>query len=124
MTCARLVVNGSRGESVAIQCPLPKIRMTNTWPKYLAREDKRGGKNTTLIRSTRGSLWTSQGRFSLHDEPGKSFFSVTIRELTVEDSGMYICGVEISPTPDLQTEVQLIVNKGVRVCDRVCTCLV
>ncbi|KAG5278047.1 hypothetical protein AALO_G00094610 [Alosa alosa] len=126
-------VNGTEGGSVVIHCPLPKPYPANTWPtpgqhpantgpapgqhpantwptpsqhlaKYLTR-----GHSTTLVRSSGSARCTSQGRFSICDDRKKDFFDVTIRELTVNDSGMYNCGVDTDPEPEF-TQIQLFVK--------------
>ncbi|KAF5892250.1 polymeric immunoglobulin receptor-like isoform X10, partial [Clarias magur] len=47
------------------------------------------------------SEWSHDGRFSVHDNRSAGFFSVFIRELTVEDTGTYACAVAVSD--DIQT---------------------
>ncbi|KAF7711898.1 hypothetical protein HF521_000909 [Silurus meridionalis] len=60
-------------------------------------------------------MWVTSGRFSLFDDTksAKSEFSVMIRELTVEDTGTYQCGVEISQEKYIYTPVELKVKEDV-----------
>ncbi|XP_076842106.1 polymeric immunoglobulin receptor-like isoform X2 [Brachyhypopomus gauderio] len=51
--------------------------------------------------------WTHQLRSSVHDNRSAGFFSVFIRELSVNDSGTYQCGVAVSDQLHTYTEVKV-----------------
>ncbi|KAI5614558.1 polymeric immunoglobulin receptor-like isoform X2 [Silurus asotus] len=55
-------------------------------------------------------MWVTSGRFSLFDDTKE--FRVMIREITVEDTGTYQCGVNISLGNHIYTPVELKVKEG------------
>ncbi|XP_046708053.1 polymeric immunoglobulin receptor-like isoform X2 [Silurus meridionalis] len=57
-------------------------------------------------------MWVTSGRFSLFDDTKSAEFRVMIREITVEDTGTYQCGVDISWGNDIYTPVELKVKEG------------
>ncbi|KAF5897323.1 polymeric immunoglobulin receptor-like, partial [Clarias magur] len=57
------------------------------------------------------SEWEHVERFSLHDNRSADFFSVFIRELTVEDTGTYACAVDVSDKIEIFAVVKLNVTK-------------
>uniref|UniRef100_A0A8C2JMS5 Ig-like domain-containing protein n=1 Tax=Cyprinus carpio TaxID=7962 RepID=A0A8C2JMS5_CYPCA len=59
-----------------------------------------------LIRTETKDKWVDSGRFSLFDDTRAAVFTVTFRDLSEQDSGMYWCGVE-KPGLDPYTEVNL-----------------
>ncbi|XP_053492759.1 polymeric immunoglobulin receptor-like [Ictalurus furcatus] len=69
---------------------------------YCSDQIKTGAKNE----------WINSGRFSLFDDTKSAVFSVMIRELTVQDTGMYYCGVYRDSWMDIYTTVDLKVKKG------------
>jgi len=56
--------------------------------------------------------WFNNERFSLYDDRRSAVFTVTIRDLTGEDSGTYQCAVDIPKGIDSYTEVNLDVIKS------------
>ncbi|KAI5089702.1 polymeric immunoglobulin receptor-like isoform X1 [Silurus meridionalis] len=72
------------------------------YPKYFSK----GQQKTELVRQDRRLTWSRDWRFSLEDDTETRVFTVTMRNLSVDDAGVYWCGVDrwIS---DIQTEVTL-----------------
>ncbi|GAA6084887.1 polymeric immunoglobulin receptor-like [Tachysurus ichikawai] len=64
------------------------------------------------IRTNTNSEWSHKGRFSIHDNRSAGFFSVFIRELNMEDSGTYACGVVVTDETEIYTIVKLNVTEG------------
>ncbi|XP_048064022.1 CMRF35-like molecule 5 [Megalobrama amblycephala] len=66
---------------------------------------------TDQIKTKEKNKWVQQDRFSLYDDTTSRVFTVTIRELSERDSGIYYCGTELYG-PDLYTKVDLKVITG------------
>jgi len=100
-------VTGYSGGGVNITCEYDKGNTENT--KYFCKgwwlvcPDQ--------IRTDIKDKWFNNGRFSLYDDTRSAIFTVTIRDLTEEDSGKYYCGVDKSGT-DSSTEVNLKISTG------------
>ncbi|XP_017538956.1 polymeric immunoglobulin receptor-like [Pygocentrus nattereri] len=99
-------VMGYSGGGVLVKCTYntgytsnPKYLCTGPWPCM-----------TKPIWTDAKNEWINSGRFSLFDNTRASQFWVMIRELTVEDSGMYKCGVWKSGI-DVYTPVELKVEE-------------
>ena len=100
-------VTGYSGGRVLIKCIYntgytsnPKYLCTGAWPCM-----------TKPIWTDAKNKWINSGRFSLFDDTRAAQFWVLIRELTVEDSGTYKCGVDKSGI-DIYTPVELNVMEG------------
>lgn len=61
-----------------------------------------------------GSSPFSKAKVTIADDPSQNMFTVTMRELTEEDSGKYYCGVEIGGiwSADDTTSVYIQVKNG------------
>ncbi|XP_047669193.1 CMRF35-like molecule 9 isoform X2 [Tachysurus fulvidraco] len=59
------------------------------------------------IKTGDKNQWVNSGRFSLFDDTNSSEFWVMIRELTVQDTGTYQCGVDRTSVIDIYTPVEL-----------------
>ncbi|XP_052402812.1 polymeric immunoglobulin receptor isoform X3 [Carassius gibelio] len=60
-----------------------------------------------LIKTEEKNKWVDSGRFSLYDDTSAAVFTVTIRDLSEQDSGTYYCAVDRSWAEDSYTEVNL-----------------
>ncbi|XP_072861166.1 CMRF35-like molecule 8 isoform X1 [Chlorocebus sabaeus] len=88
-------VDGPVGGSLSVQCCYEEKHKTlnKYWcrPPRVLRCDK--------IVETKGPAGKMNGRVSIRDSPGNLSFTVTLENLTEEDTGTYWCGVD---TPLLQ----------------------
>ncbi|XP_053492955.1 polymeric immunoglobulin receptor-like [Ictalurus furcatus] len=100
-------VTGYSGGGVLIKCKYhteyrenQKYFCKDSWTDCL-EQMKTGAKNK----------WINSGRFSLFDDTKSAEFSVMIRELTVEDTGAYHCGVDRGLMMDIYIPVELTVKE-------------
>lgn len=89
LCCARcedeITLTGYEGGNVVINCPYQKGYAF--YPKYLKKAD-----GVTIIIISGGHIeGTQNGRVSLQDKRDSNTFTVTIRKLTLEDAGRYVC---------------------------------
>ncbi|XP_052460114.1 CMRF35-like molecule 1 isoform X2 [Carassius gibelio] len=84
------VYEGTVGESVEIICSYQDDYKYT--PKYFCRHPCYS--NHVLIKSEKTDQVVSDGRYSLINIVSGRFFSVTIRNLRLTDSGDYYCGIE------------------------------
>ncbi len=101
-------VTGYSGGGVSISCKYKKIYKANT--KYFCRGQR--SECTDQIKTNTKDKWVDSGRFSLYDDTTAAVFTVTIRDLSEQDSGMYYCGTDIFWDKDPYTEVNLKVITG------------
>ncbi|XP_072513301.1 uncharacterized protein [Salminus brasiliensis] len=86
-----ITVNGHVGGSVNISCKYP--RSSSSKPKFLCRRvDSADCYYKASVKESR--RWIKEGKFSLYDDRAKQTFTVSINNLTNEDSGEYWCGAE------------------------------
>ncbi|KAK6471266.1 CMRF35-like molecule 8 isoform X2 [Huso huso] len=104
------LVNGIEGENVKVECPYQpeykenvKYLCSGSWPSC-----------SDVIRSGKPETLVTEGRFSLYDNRSARVFTVTITELTLEDAGIYHCGVDIDWSKNKYTKVEVTVNKELR----------
>ncbi|KAI4895888.1 hypothetical protein NFI96_001614 [Prochilodus magdalenae] len=81
---------GTEGNMAVIRCPYTEGY--EGYSKYFCK----GFHKTceTLIKSNGKDVWTYKGRISLEDHTERKMFVVTIRNLSMEDTGKYGCGIE------------------------------
>ncbi|XP_067296742.1 polymeric immunoglobulin receptor-like [Pseudorasbora parva] len=60
-----------------------------------------------LPKTNETDRWVDSGRFSLYENTRSEVLTVTIRDLSEEDSGTYYCAVDRPVEGDLYTEVKL-----------------
>ncbi|XP_076118378.1 uncharacterized protein LOC143099194 isoform X2 [Alosa pseudoharengus] len=97
LSCVRhkvIQVRGYEGGDAVLDCPSQKGYESS--PKYLRRVKNEQENPVEVIRSDGNAEWTHRGRVSLLDMKDKDIFTVTIRNLTLEDSNMYWCGVDVT----------------------------
>jgi len=99
-------VTGYSGGGVNITCKYDE-KFTNK-TKYFCKGE--WSDCTDQIRTDIKNKWFDDGRFSLYDDTRSAVFTVTIRNLTEEDSGKYHCGVDRTFRKDPYTEVNLVIK--------------
>ncbi|KAI5614791.1 polymeric immunoglobulin receptor-like, partial [Silurus asotus] len=100
-------VTGYSGGEVLIKCKYDAEYTQNL--KYFCKGSWPGCSD--LIKTGDKNMWVTSGRFSLFDDTKSAEFRVMIREITVEDTGTYQCGVDISWGKDIYTPVELKVKE-------------
>ncbi|XP_016398981.1 uncharacterized protein LOC107732216 [Sinocyclocheilus rhinocerous] len=100
-------VRGYSGGGVIITCRYDREYTDNA--KYFCRGE--WSTCSELIKTDKKSKWVDSGRFSLYVNTTAAVFTVTIRDLSKQDSDTYYCGVE-KLGPDPHTEVNLNVVTG------------
>ncbi|KAI5109454.1 polymeric immunoglobulin receptor-like isoform X2 [Silurus meridionalis] len=113
-------VTGYLGGEVLIKCKYNTEYTQN--PKYFCKGSSPGCSD--LIKTGDKNMWVNSGQFSLFDDTKSAEISVMIRELTVEDTGMYQCGVDISLGNDIYTTVELKVKEGFRASTIITVCVI
>ncbi|KAK2909450.1 hypothetical protein Q8A67_005287 [Cirrhinus molitorella] len=102
-------VTGYSGGEVNITCKYKKENTANA--KYLCKGKKPKKVKTEwrceLIKTKKKDEWVHSGGFSLYDDTRAAVFTVTIRNLSEQDSGTYHCGVDKTTKKDSYTEVKL-----------------
>ena len=98
------VITGEERGQAVISCPYDQGY--ETYPKVLSKGRYRW--RTEVVHSK--SHQTDSGRYGLHDNTETRVFTVTITNLTEEDSGKYWCEVA-TWGPNLVTEVLLTVGR-------------
>uniref|UniRef100_A0A671MAH8 Ig-like domain-containing protein n=1 Tax=Sinocyclocheilus anshuiensis TaxID=1608454 RepID=A0A671MAH8_9TELE len=102
-------VTGYSGGKVIITCKYERKYTENA--KYFCKGQKpvtpQIGWCSDLIKTEEKNEWVDSGRFSLFDDTRAAVFTVTIRDLSEEDSGTHQCGVDIRISEDFYTEVNL-----------------
>ncbi|XP_069046375.1 CMRF35-like molecule 5 isoform X6 [Lepisosteus oculatus] len=107
VTSAERRVNGSEGESVEIQCNYPDGYRYKE--KYWCRHPC--GNKDVLIKTGKTDTVVTVGRFSLYDNVSIRTFTVTMSRLTLQDTGVYYCGLEQWGTDGL-SKIHLRVRKA------------
>ncbi|KAK3575428.1 hypothetical protein QTP86_026496 [Hemibagrus guttatus] len=101
-------VTGYSGGGVLIKCMYGTEYRQNS--KYFCKGSWPGCSDQ--IKTEAKDKWVNSGRFSLYDDTKSAEFWVMIRELTVQDTGTYQCGVDKSLRTDIYTPVELRVKEG------------
>ncbi|XP_046728002.1 CMRF35-like molecule 1 [Silurus meridionalis] len=86
---AESVYTGTEGGSVDISCKYPDGYLYT--PKYLCRAPCTS--SDVLIKCEKADRVVSKGKYSLVNNVSGRCFSVTIKHLTLQDSGVYYCGL-------------------------------
>ncbi|KAL0153207.1 hypothetical protein M9458_051492, partial [Cirrhinus mrigala] len=101
-------VTGYSGGGVIITCKYDEGYTAHA--KYFCKGQNPGCSD--LIRTEEKEKWFHSGRFSLYDNRSATVFTVTIRNLSEQDSGTYQCAADIRIFGDSYTEVKLNVIKS------------
>uniref|UniRef100_A0A8C1D364 Immunoglobulin domain-containing protein n=1 Tax=Cyprinus carpio carpio TaxID=630221 RepID=A0A8C1D364_CYPCA len=96
-------VTGYSGGGVSITCRYDRRYTDNK--KYFCKG--RWSECTDRIRTNTKNKQVDSGRFSLYDDTRAAVFTVTIRDLSEQDSDIYYCGTDIYAKVDFYTEVKL-----------------
>ncbi|XP_048054323.1 CMRF35-like molecule 5 [Megalobrama amblycephala] len=96
-------VTGYSGGGVTITCKYDRGYTANK--KYFCKGQWSDCKDQ--IKTDEKYKWDPSGRFSLYDDKRSAVFTVTIRDLSEEDSDTYWCGTDIYAKIDSYTEVNL-----------------
>ncbi|XP_058258708.1 polymeric immunoglobulin receptor-like [Hemibagrus wyckioides] len=100
-------VTGYSGGGVLIKCKYDTEYRQNT--KYFCKGSWPGCSDQIMTEVK--NQWVNSGRFSLYDDTKSAEFWVMIRELTIQDTGTYQCGVDIKSWTDIYTTVELNIRK-------------
>ncbi|XP_017323771.1 CMRF35-like molecule 5 [Ictalurus punctatus] len=103
---AESVFTGTEGGSVDISCKYPAGYQYT--PMYFCRD--LCSYSDVLIKSVKADTVISEGRYTALNTLSTRSFSVTIRQLTLKDSGVYYCGVD-KWGKDKLTKVKLTVSQ-------------
>ncbi|RXN03514.1 polymeric immunoglobulin receptor-like protein [Labeo rohita] len=108
-------VTGYSGGGVIITCRYYRKYTDNA--KYFCKGENPGCSD--LIKTEVKGKWFHSGRFSLYDDISAAVFTVTIRDLSEQDSGTYQCASDLSWRKDSYTEVKLnvLTSKPTTVCE-------
>ncbi|XP_063066249.1 CMRF35-like molecule 8 [Engraulis encrasicolus] len=94
-------VTGYVGHTADIKCPYGEAHKAKS--KYLQKgldttDNSKSSNSITsgskLVESVEDEEWTHRGRVSLQDQKNFNTFTVTIHNLTLQDAGVYACGVQ------------------------------
>uniref|UniRef100_W5MVQ3 Immunoglobulin domain-containing protein n=2 Tax=Lepisosteus oculatus TaxID=7918 RepID=W5MVQ3_LEPOC len=100
--------HGVRGGLVEIECSYPDGYRDNE--KYWCRHPCWNTKDVLITTGKRNTMVTV-GRFSLFDNQKVRTFTVTMNNLTLQDTGVYYCGLERWGL-DKYTEIKVSVSPG------------
>ncbi|KAF4072431.1 hypothetical protein AMELA_G00262770 [Ameiurus melas] len=106
---AESVFTETEGGSVDISCKYPDGYQYT--PMYFCRDPC--SYSDVLIKSVKADTFVSEGRYTARNTLSTRSFSVTIRHLTLKDSGVYYCGVD-AWGKDKLTKVKLTVSEVLR----------
>uniref|UniRef100_A0A3P8SDE0 Immunoglobulin domain-containing protein n=1 Tax=Amphiprion percula TaxID=161767 RepID=A0A3P8SDE0_AMPPE len=99
-------VTGVEGQTFDFRCEYPSSRQS--YAKYFCRVDDKDSQNI-LITSRKTNGDDANGKYSIKDKGNT--FTVTISDLTEDDSGTYWCGIDRFGF-DTYNEIVLTVKKG------------
>ncbi|GAA6220154.1 CMRF35-like molecule 8 [Lates japonicus] len=101
-------VTGVEGQEFTFTC---KYSLSWQGSKYLCHETTTENCKQ-LIWTDKQNQWVREKRFSLYDNTTGAFFIVKVDKLLPEDSGSYMCGVDVNSGPDHMSVIQLNVSRA------------
>ncbi|XP_022611488.1 CMRF35-like molecule 8 [Seriola dumerili] len=99
-------VTGVEGQTLSFRCEYSRDLWSNA--KYFCRDDD----DNPLIWTDKHDQWETNGHFSLYDNTTGAFIIIKVDKLVPEDSGTYLCGVDLSLRRDRIIEIQLNVPRA------------
>lgn len=106
--CAVTEVIRYEGHNISIQVTYASIYEKHD--KYISRSD--GFFSKKLLQTSQANRWFRHGRVSAFDDTTAHRFILFISGLMMEDSGLYVCGVDVKLQVDPVSEIQITVRKG------------
>lgn len=99
--CADITVTAAEGGKAVINCPYGGGYKTSY--KYFYKGQYKDG--TLMLKSDGGESPVFNGRFTLKDDHKARLFTVTIRDLQMNDAGEYCCAAGWGDTKSIQLNV-------------------
>ncbi|XP_047221526.1 polymeric immunoglobulin receptor-like isoform X4 [Girardinichthys multiradiatus] len=99
-------IQGHEEGSVSISCPYDSDSVNNL--KYICRGNR---PSTCLQQAVITSDTEQNGRLTFKSDTNSRIFKVTISKLTLNDSGLYLCGVQKITQEDVFSAVELKVKE-------------
>ncbi|XP_069849316.1 CMRF35-like molecule 8 [Dipodomys merriami] len=101
-------VTGTQGGSLSLQCWYEE--KYKTYNKYWCRSSSVLGRCQNTVKTKDSEREVSRGRMSISDHPENLTFTVTLKNLSLEDSGSYWCGIHIPWHEGLDDYIQVSVS--------------
>ncbi|XP_069849313.1 CMRF35-like molecule 6 isoform X1 [Dipodomys merriami] len=101
-------VTGTQGGSLSLQCWYEE--KYKTYNKYWCRSSSVLGRCQNTVKTKDSEREVSRGRMSISDHPENLTFTVTLKNLSLEDSGSYWCGIHIPWREGLDDYIQVSVS--------------
>nr|XP_021333852.1 uncharacterized protein LOC110439990 [Danio rerio] len=102
-----IAITEYEGKSITFRTSYTEGFETNS--KYFSRSDTFFSEK--LVETSESNRWTTHGRFAIFDNTSAHVIIATILNLTMEDSGSYTVGVDVTLLPDYDAEIQLTVMR-------------
>ncbi|XP_073764001.1 uncharacterized protein isoform X4 [Danio rerio] len=103
-----IAITEYEGKSITFRTSYTEGFETNS--KYFSRSDTFFSEK--LVETSESNRWTTHGRFAIFDNTSAHVIIATILNLTMEDSGSYTVGVDVTLLPDYDAEIQLTVMRA------------
>ncbi|XP_029768029.1 CMRF35-like molecule 1 [Terrapene carolina triunguis] len=103
-------VHGLPGGSVAVRCQYE--RGYEDYLKFWCRAGTVWCSSGHIVETNGSEAKVKWGRVSIQDNHTQRVFTVTVKNLTLADTGTYQCGVHRTLLPDLRDTVNVTVSPG------------